>query len=406
MTKELEDTLGQFSKLHNDGYITKPRVYNNGVEIALTEAGREKIRRIEGRISFVSPNQNMNCPVCGYPAKVIQTSMARDWAELHCDNCQTYAIKADALEEASDLYLFSGYVRHHQPHMMTVHCHDKESVAQITSTSILSSKQMCFLLSFYYQKMTRFGQFIPFDLYPAIAYAKDEEDLMRLVEEGVSCGYLVFDNNMISVTEAGKAFMDVQTNHNLKQPTRPSVFISYNWGSDEIANELEECLKPYADVKRDKSSVKPWGDLVTFMNSIRYQDFAVLILSEAYLKSAACMYEVMQLMKDEHWDERVMYIVTPDAKVYNPQNQIAYIQYWQKESDELSEDLKGNDSAATANLAEELRKYRLIHLGIGSFMTKVKNANNPSADDAINKVIERVRGSAPNSPETVKLMNI
>ena len=64
------------------------------------------------------------------------------------------------------------------------------------------------------------------------------------------------------------------------------------------------------------------------MNSIRHQDFAVLVISDAYLKSTNCLYEVMQLMMEEQWDQRVMYIVTDDAHgIYDAAKQLDYVGY-------------------------------------------------------------------------------
>jgi len=34
---------------------------------------------------------------------------------------------------------------------------------------------------------------------------------------------------------------------------------------------------------------------------IRKTDLVVVIISDAYLKSVACLYEIMQLLKDEDW---------------------------------------------------------------------------------------------------------
>lgn len=99
---------------------------------------------------------------------------------------------------------------------------------------------------------------------------------------------------MITVTEGGYEFINMC---NISK--KPTLFISYNWGSEENAIKIEAALSECADIKRDKKSIKPWGNLVEFMNSIREQDFAVLIISDAYLKSVNCMYEVTQLMKDD-----------------------------------------------------------------------------------------------------------
>lgn len=172
---------------------------------------------------------------------------------------------------------------------------------------------------------------------------------------------------------------------------KPTVFISYNWGSDKIANELESNLSEFACVKRDKSSVDAWESLVQFMNSIREQDFAVLIISDKYLKSVNCMYEVMQLMKDNTWEQKVMFIVEDSAcGIYNTEKQLDYIGYWENRGKELSESIKKHDPAAIAEQSNELKKVNMIKLQIGEFMGKVKDVSNPDINLAVDAVVNRV----------------
>lgn len=169
----------------------------------------------------------------------------------------------------------------------------------------------------------------------------------------------------------------------------------------QIAEDLEKRLSPYADVKRDKTSVKPWGNLPLFMSTIREQDYAVLIVSDAYLKSDACLFEVMELMKEQRWDERVMYVVTDDAHgIYDTKKHLEYITYWENKEQLLSEEIKKHNPAAVTAQAEELKKVQLIALNIGAFMDKVKRTQNPEISIAISAVVERVRGKGQGSSET------
>ena len=130
--------------------------------------------------------------------------------------------------------------------------------------------------------------------------------------------------------------------------------------------DLEEKIKPYAEIVRDKKSVNPWEDLTAFMKSIRTQDFVVLILSDAYLKSEGCLYEVVQLMKDENWDKSVMYIVTDDARgIYDTYKQLEYIRYWSEKVEQLENEIKKYDPSIIVEQANELKKYKSIAANIG-----------------------------------------
>lgn len=176
---------------------------------------------------------------------------------------------------------------------------------------------------------------------------------------------------------------------------RPSVFISYNHSSDNIVNMLEQELQDIADVHRDISFVKPWDSFKEFMDSIRNNDYAVLVISDLYLKSEACLYEVLQVMKNENWDSHVMFVVEKDAKkVYRTKNQLEYIGYWEKEAADLRDALSGHGFESVIHQAERLKRIEMIKLNIGEFLSKVADANNPSEKEAIRAVIDRIQIAA------------
>lgn len=391
----------QLTKLYEEDLITKPRYFDNGAEITLTEKGRQYFVGV----LFPATGSPMTCPVCGYRARVLATDAMRSWAEISCENCSTYAIQKTALLDLSSpgLSILSGYYRHVYREPMTVQCDTRESVkihVETTRKRLTRDFQMRHLLRYYYQKMSFPGQYVEIEKLPAVVYAKDEDDMMKLVAEGENEGYLECNADYITITEAGVYFMN--TNANQRQKQRPSVFVSYNWESDSIADEIEGRLKPYADVKRDKKTLEAWGNLKEFMSSIRDQDFAVLIISDAYLKSEACMYEVIELMKEKLWDERVMYVVTDDAhKVYDTVQQLEIIGFWEDKEKELNEQIQKHNPALVTAQAKELKKVQLISLNIGEFMAKVRYTNNPNMQNAIDAVVKRVVGKK--SVETVQM---
>lgn len=170
-----------------------------------------------------------------------------------------------------------------------------------------------------------------------------------------------------------------------------SIFLSYSWANSSCADDIESSLSGIANVRRDKNDVSKWGSLSTFMKSIRSQDFVVMVISDAYLRSSACLFEVIQLMKEEDWTERAMYVVMDDARgVYNALKQADYITYWEKYCNDLEHQIKRIDPAATASLSEELRKSKEILHNIGEFMTVVKDANNPPVNEAISEIQKRL----------------
>ena len=108
-----------------------------------------------------------------------------------------------------------------------------------------------------------------------------------------------------------------------------TVFVSYNWVSDDYVNDLCRELTGKAAVKRDKQEIGVWGSISTFMKSIRQQDLVVMVITDEYLKSDNCMYEVVQLMKDADWADKVCFVVMENArKIYHPEGRLEYVKFW------------------------------------------------------------------------------
>ena len=185
----------------------------------------------------------------------------------------------------------------------------------------------------------------------------------------------------------------------------PTVFISYNNKQSAFVNDLELKLKRVAKIIRythsDATGVGPWENFHEFMKRIRQQDFAVLILSEDYLKSDNCIYEVMQLWKDEKsWDEKVMYIVIDENNIYDPIKRLKYIEYWQSKYQEFIKLTNDIDIVNTGSIPDQAREYQTNAANIGEFLSKVASANNPPKEEAAQRIIERIKRTI-NSSKTV-----
>ena len=200
-------------------------------------------------------------------------------------------------------------------------------------------------------------------------------------------------------TLKGMEFMEqfeTQGIPHLHDSERPTVFISYNQGSaSDFVNELEKRLAICADVKRDKTTMDPWDSFSEFMRSIRKQDFAVLVITDAYLKSIPCMFEVSELMKDDNWKQRVMFAVL-DTSLYSA-GADTYIRYWQDKKEELNRKAKGIDPVNMAPITADLKKVVAIQQCFGDFFMSVCDSDNPKPYLVIEAIIDRIRKEANGS---------
>lgn len=171
----------------------------------------------------------------------------------------------------------------------------------------------------------------------------------------------------------------------------PSVFMSYNHGSSDFVDKIEKSLAGICNIKRDKNEIGDWGSISDFMKTIRKEDFAVLVISDSYLKSTACLFEVIQLMKDENWDKHTMYVIMDDAKtLYNLGGQLDYIQYWENHYKDIYKKIEQLPLESAHKQIEQLNKITTIKKEIGEFLNKVSDAKNPSTDEVISRIKHRI----------------
>lgn len=169
------------------------------------------------------------------------------------------------------------------------------------------------------------------------------------------------------------------------------LFLSYSWNDTELANTIDNELSSWGvDVKRDVRDIGTWTSIKEFMSSINKQDYVVMIISQSYLKSPNCMYEVMELFKDSRYKDKILSVVTPDADIYNPISRANYIKYWEEETTKLTEAIKPLKLENISELTGELRKYKSIESVIASFLDLVSDKNNPKIVDAVEKIKEIV----------------
>lgn len=161
-----------------------------------------------------------------------------------------------------------------------------------------------------------------------------------------------------------------------------TVFLSYNWHDGEIADRIDKHLSQQAGiiVKRDVRDIGEWKSISNFMQSIRQQDYAVLIVSDLYLKSKNCMFEVLEILKEREYKDRIFPAVV-ESGIYDPMKRVEYIKHWERESEKLEVTIKGIELANAPELAADLKSYKNIATSMGEFLALVADMNNPDIDD-------------------------
>lgn len=161
-----------------------------------------------------------------------------------------------------------------------------------------------------------------------------------------------------------------------------TIFLSYNWHDGEIADKIDKHLSGLhgISVKRDVRDIGAWKSIRDFMKSIRQQDYAVLIVSDLYLRSKNCMFEATEVMKEQQYGDRIFPAVVEHG-IYDPLARVEYIKYWQQECDKLEVTIKGVDIANASELAADLKRYKNIASSMGEFLDMVADKNNPDIQE-------------------------
>lgn len=167
-----------------------------------------------------------------------------------------------------------------------------------------------------------------------------------------------------------------------------NIFLSYCWKDEELVNKIDNYFKSRQIIfERDKREVESWESIKQFMKRIRKSSCAILVISDNYLKSVNCMYEVLEVMKDEGYKDRILTVVLSDANIYKSLGKAEYIKYWKDEHSKLSKAISEiDDSESTIDLSSELKKTREIMNSIGEFISIIADMNNPN----INNICEEI----------------
>lgn len=157
------------------------------------------------------------------------------------------------------------------------------------------------------------------------------------------------------------------------------VFISYAWGgeSEKVAEEIEARLTAQGiDLIRDKTDLGFKGLIREFMERIGQGNFVVLIISDKYLKSKNCMFELLEVAKKGEFHNRVFPVVLPDANIYDSLVLIDYYHFWQQKISDLNAKIKTlSDLSDTRKVIEELDLYTDIRAAIDDLAGKLSNMN-------------------------------
>ena len=118
------------------------------------------------------------------------------------------------------------------------------------------------------------------------------------------------------------------------------------------------------------------------IDSIEESDKSILLISDSYLKSKNCMFEILEVVRNRNYKKKIIPIILSSAnKVYSPEERIDYVKYWAEKEKKLKSTLETTEWHLNVETVKDLSVYADIKRSIGDFCTEVSDLLNVSLDE-------------------------
>lgn len=162
-----------------------------------------------------------------------------------------------------------------------------------------------------------------------------------------------------------------------------TVFISYAWGgeSEEIVNQIDSSLQQRGiQLTRDKRDLGYKGSIQNFMERIGQGNCVIVVISDKYLRSPNCMFELVEIAENKQFHDRIFPIVLADADIYDPVKRLGYVKHWEEKRKELAEAMRSVDPANLQGIREDIDLYDRIRDKISGLASTLKDMNTLTPD--------------------------
>ena len=162
-----------------------------------------------------------------------------------------------------------------------------------------------------------------------------------------------------------------------------AVFISYAWGAEreEIVDQIDKSLQQRGlKIIRDKRDLGYKGSIREFMERIGQGNCVIVVISDKYLRSPNCMFELVEIAGGKEFHDRIFPVVLSDANISDPVKRIEYVRHWETKRAELAEAIKTLDPANLQGIREDMDLYDRIRDHISGLATTLKDMNTLTPD--------------------------
>ncbi len=168
-----------------------------------------------------------------------------------------------------------------------------------------------------------------------------------------------------------------------KEPEQNSIFFSYAWGEEreKIVDELYSSLKADKEyiLIRDKKNLG-YRELISgFMKKIGQGDCIVVVISDKYLRSEYCMFELYEIFRNSKFEtdelqQKIFPIYVENISLNRPKLQQEYIKFWQEQEDDWNE-VKSTSRNFTEKQNQQFLRIKRINAELGDLLMLLSDMN-------------------------------
>ena len=160
---------------------------------------------------------------------------------------------------------------------------------------------------------------------------------------------------------------------------RPSIYISHAWGgeSEEITQKI---MKRFQDegikITLDKNDLGYRESINDFMLNLGAADAIIIVVSNKYLHSEYCMFELLQIYKNKNILDRIFPVVLDEVNIAKSTDRLDLVKYWETQSNELENKIRDLDSISNIEgITDDLNLYKSIRNNIAHLTAILKDIN-------------------------------
>jgi Tfp pilus assembly protein PilF len=170
-----------------------------------------------------------------------------------------------------------------------------------------------------------------------------------------------------------------------------TIFLSYCWKQRDDANDIFKDLSSTGiTIKKDDHELDYKDSIHDYMQSIRDSSFALVLISDDFLKSQNCMNEMVHLFKEKDAWDKILPILIEGTTIFRPKDRAKYIKYWEEELANLQEEIANLPPYKSLSLHSDVKLVAEISMMIDSFLSALVKTKNIYLGDLKNSGYEEL----------------